>query len=139
MSTDLQIPADDAYARARRLETFRRVVWPVLRFAIDDVDDFEVGDEFSARLWLFQVIPLWTHHLKIVEDGSLELYTNERSGPARVWNHRLTFVPTGEHSCRYTDEVEIERGPLGAGTALFIHVFFRYRQWRWRRLVDGRG
>jgi ligand-binding SRPBCC domain-containing protein len=69
-----------------------------------------------------------------VGDGEIELYTNERSGPVRVWNHRLTFEPTDGGS-RYTDEIEIERGPLGLPTAAFIAIFFRYRQWRWRRLT----
>ena len=137
VSTDLPIPADQAFALAHKLDTFKHVVWPVLRFPVEDVDGFVVGDEFSARLWFFQVIPAWTHHLRVMADSDLELYTNERSGPARIWNHRLTFRPTGEHSCEYTDEVEIERGPLGWGTALFIHAFFRYRQWRWRRFTQS--
>jgi ligand-binding SRPBCC domain-containing protein len=102
---------------------------------IDDPGGFEVGDEFSARLWFLIVIPGWRHHLRIVEDGDLELYTNERSGPARIWNHRLTFKPIDDSSCTYTDEVEVEGGVLGRATALFVKIFFRYRHWRWRKLV----
>ncbi|MGH2907082.1 MAG: hypothetical protein ACRDKI_09995 [Solirubrobacterales bacterium] len=143
VSTDLPVAADRAFELAHKLALFEYVVWPVLRLAVSDEqralaadpEGFSIGDDFSARLWFFQVIPAWMHHLKIVADGDLELYTNERSGPARLWNHRLTFVPTGESSCRYTDAVEIEGGPLGLGTAVFIHVFFRYRQWRWRQLT----
>lgn len=127
--------AEDARALARRLELFKYVVWPVLRVPLRETGEFSVGSEFSARLWFFQVIPGWTHHLKIVTDDELELYTNERSGPARIWNHRLTFVPTGKSSCRYTDEIEVEGGLLGVGTAAFIRIFFAYRQWRWRRLA----
>lgn len=135
IATELPIPADEAFALAHKLELFKHVVWPLLRFPVDDVESFEVGDEFLARLWFLQVIPAWTHNLKVMADGDLELYTNERSGPARIWNHRLTFSPTGDQSCRYTDEIEIEGGVLGIGTALFINVFFRYRQWRWRQLA----
>lgn len=136
ISTELPIPADEAFALAHKLELFKYVVWPLLRLPVDDVEGFKVGDEFSARLWFLQVIPAWRHHLKVMGDGDLELYTNERSGPARIWNHRLTFRPMSDSSCIYTDEVEIERGPLGLGTALFIHIFFRYRQWRWRQLAS---
>jgi hypothetical protein len=143
ITTELPISADRAFELAHKLSLFEYVVRPVIRLAVSDEqralaanpEGFSIGDEISARLWFFVVIPAWTHHLKIVADGDLELYTNESSGPARIWNHRLTFRPTGENSCEYTDEIEIEGGLLGVPTAIFIKVFFRYRQWRWRQLA----
>ncbi len=142
VSTDLPVSADRAFALAHRLTLFEYVVSPFVRLAVRgeqralaEREGFSLGSEYSARLWFFIVIPAWTHHLKIVSDGDHELYTNEQSGPARVWNHRLTFLPTGEATCRYTDEVELEDGMLGAPLALFTQAFFRYRQWRWRRLL----
>ncbi len=61
--------------------------------------------------------------------------TAEGGGPVRTWNHRLRFEPTGPSSCRYTDEVEIEAGPLTASVWLFAAIFYRYRQARWRSLT----
>ncbi|MGH2958218.1 MAG: hypothetical protein ACRDKE_01320, partial [Solirubrobacterales bacterium] len=93
-----------------------------------------------ARLWYFKAIPTWTHKLKIIdggelENGSFEIYTNEASGPVRVWNHRLTFEPTNSATCRYTDQIEIPAGIEGFGTKLFVMAFFRYRQRRWLKLI----
>lgn len=148
VSSELPISADRAFALAQRLDTFEFVVAPVLRLALPpdqreaalSDDAFRVGAEYSGRLWYFKVIPAWTHKLKIVAggqlvDGSFEIYTNEKSGPVRVWNHRLTFAPTGANSCLYTDEVEIPAGAEGFGTKQFIKAFFRYRQRRWLKLV----
>ena len=73
-----------------------------------------------------------------MRDDDLEIYTNESSGPVKVWNHRLTFEPTGAQSCRYTDEVEIADDWMAGPTGLFINGFFRYRQMRWRRMLRRR-
>jgi ligand-binding SRPBCC domain-containing protein len=148
VSSELPVSAERAFALAQRLETFEFVVSPVIRLALsaeqraeaEGDDAFRVGAEYSARLWYFKVIPAWTHELKIIaggpiNDGAFEIYTNEKSGPVRVWNHRLTFRPTGDSSCRYTDQIEIPAGVLGLGTKLFVDAFFRYRQRRWLKLL----
>lgn len=148
VSSELPISADRAFALAQRLDTFEFVVAPVLRLALpadqrkaaSSDDAFRVGAEYSGRLWYFKAIPAWTHKLKIIaggktDSGAFEIYTNETSGPVRAWNHRLSFVPTGESSCRYTDQIEIPAGLEGLGTKLFVNVFFRYRQRRWLKLL----
>ncbi|MBJ7355150.1 MAG: hypothetical protein JHC98_10010 [Thermoleophilaceae bacterium] len=148
VSSELPVSADRAYALAQKLETFEFVVSPVLRLALSDEqraealgeNAFRVGAEYSGRLWYFKIIPAWKHKLRIIsggplEDGGFEIYTNETSGPVRVWNHRLTFKPTGEASCRYTDQIEIPAGVLDLATRIFVNGFFRYRQRRWRKLV----
>jgi hypothetical protein len=146
--TDLPISAQRAFELAHKLNIFDHVVWPLLSFEVSDEDraraadptSFGPGDTFSARLKFLMFIPAWIHTLTIVgdgtnADGAFELYTNESSGPVRTWNHRLTFEPTGETSCRYSDQVEVEGGIMTAPSALFVKVFFRYRQWRWRQLA----
>lgn len=145
VSTELPLSADQAFAKAHKIETMEYVMAPILGFRVSAADraradEHEGGllplnETFTGRLVLFGAIPLWKHHLTIVADGDHEIYTNESSGPARTWNHRLTFEPIDEHRCRYTDEIETDDGVLGAGTALFIKVFFRHRHRRWRRIA----
>ncbi len=136
MSSDLPIPADDAFALAQKVELFRFVVAPILRIPRLEVPpEFAPGVEGSARLWWFGVIPTWTHHLRLVRIGDGEIYTNEHGGPVTVWNHRLTFEPLASDRCRYTDEIEIEDGIRGLGTRAFAHLMFRHRHRRWRSLA----
>jgi hypothetical protein len=141
VSTELPLPADKAFALACEIETMEYVMRPLIVFAVSDeqrelaAGELPVGHEFVARLKLFGVLPLWKHRLTIVSKTDNELYTNESSGPARIWNHRLTFVPLDKRNCRYTDEIEIERGVLGVGTAAFIRVFFRHRHRRWQKFI----
>lgn len=149
VSSELPVSAKHAFALAQKFETFEFVVHPIIRLTLSDeqrklADSDEalaVGTEYSARLWYFKVIPTWKHNLKIIaggpiEGGAFEIYTNETSGPVRVWNHRLTFTPTSDSTCEYTDQIEIPAGLLGLGTKIFVKHFFRYRQRRWLKLLS---
>lgn len=96
----------------------------------------EVGTRGSARLWRFGVIPSWTHHLVIEKLDATEIATREHGGPVRTWNHRLEFAPIGDNRCLYTDEIEIDDGPSGFITRLFIRAMFRHCHRRWRLLAE---
>ncbi|HET9874210.1 MAG TPA: hypothetical protein VFQ37_00385 [Mycobacterium sp.] len=121
---------------ARKPELLKYVLWPFIQMPrMDFPDQLDIGTQGSARLWWFGMIPSWTHHLTVKELGPTEIYTNERSGPVRTWNHRLTFTPIDEHHCHYTDEVETDDGWRGLPTRLFIRLIFRYRHRRWHTLA----
>ncbi|WP_068270288.1 hypothetical protein [Aldersonia kunmingensis] len=136
LSTELPLPAETVAGLCRKPETMLFVLSPVVRFRELHVPDLlEVGAEASGRIWWFGIIPSWTHRLTVVKADPLEIYTNERSGPARVWNHRLTFEPIDANSCRYTDEIETESGWRGAPTRLFVRLMFAHRHRRWQTLA----
>ncbi|WP_142279389.1 SRPBCC family protein [Mycobacterium arosiense] len=136
LTTELPIPVETASALARKPELMRHVLSPVLRvYRLDVPDRIEAGTQGSARFWLFGVIPAWTHHLTIKRLEPTEIYTNEHGGPVRTWNHRLTFEPIDERSCRYTDEIETDDGLPGLLTRAFVRVMFRHRHRRWRNLA----
>ncbi len=135
-STELPLSAATACALAQKPALFEYVVSPVIRMRRMDLPErITPGAEVSGRIWWFGVIPAWTHRLTIIRLEDTGIYTHERGGPVRTWNHRLTFTPITAHSCRYTDEVETDDGVVGAVTAAFIRVMFRYRHRRWRALA----
>lgn len=136
ISTELPLPAETAFALAQKPATFSYVVRGLFRVSgLPERADFGEGDELSGRIWWLGAIPSWRHHLRLVHVGPNELYTNERGGPVRVWNHRLTFTPLGDARCRYTDEIELDAGWQTPFVWLFAQLAFRYRQRRWRALA----
>ncbi len=135
-TTELPISAEVAFTLAQKVETFRYVVFPLFTIPHLEVPEtLAPGVEGSARLWWFGIIPGWKHHLKLIAVGDNEIYTNEHGGPARIWNHRLTFEPLTATSCRYTDQIEVQGGLLGLGTRVIARGLFRYRHRRWRALA----
>jgi hypothetical protein len=133
---NLPIAADAACALARKPELFEFVVGPILAVRSLRLPDLVApGARISGRLWWFGVLPAWTHHITLLELSDTEIRTREQGGLVRTWNHHLTFVPTGDHSCRYTDEIEIDDGWRGVLVRPVAHLLFRHRHRRWRTLA----
>jgi ligand-binding SRPBCC domain-containing protein len=137
LTTELPLPAAQARELAAKTELMRYVLAPYLKISrrLQIPGKIEPGAQAAGRLWWLGVIPAWRHHIKLVRLDPLEIYTNEWGGPVRTWNHRLTFVPTGDHSCSYSDEIEVDDGIRGWGTRLFIRVMFHHRHKRWQALA----
>ncbi|TLG10838.1 hypothetical protein FEK35_13015 [Nocardia cyriacigeorgica] len=136
VSTELPISVEDAWRLAQKTEMLEYVLAPIIRMSgLNLPKQLEAGVSRSARMWMFGVIPTWTHHLTVVRIEPSEIYSNEHGGPVRVWNHRLTFTPLGDNRCRYTDEIEIEDGWRALGLRQFVAFLFRHRQRRWREFA----
>ncbi|WP_019930096.1 hypothetical protein [Nocardia sp. BMG111209] len=136
LTTTLPLPATTACALAYTPELFEYLVHPFLSTPnLELPQHLEPGMAGSARLWWFGIIPAWHHHLRLIEMSPTEIRTEEWGGSVRTWNHRLTFEPLTDTSCRYTDEIEIDDGVLGFGTRAFAQLMFRWRHRRWRALA----
>jgi ligand-binding SRPBCC domain-containing protein len=137
LTTELPIPAATAGAIARKPELMAYVLSPVLHvYRLNVPERIEVGTQGSARFWWFGVLPGWTHHLTVKKLEPTEIYTHEHGGPVHTWNHRLTFEPIDDRSCRYTDEIETDDGWRGVLTRTFVKLMFRHRHRRWRLLAQ---
>ena len=97
VSTDLDISADLAWETVKKPETFRYVVRGVMGVRqLDEIpEDWGEGLTVRVRLYFFHVIPAWKHEIRIVhiDEAAREIYTNERGGPVRHWNHRISIKP----------------------------------------------
>jgi hypothetical protein len=150
LSTTLPTSADRAWDAVQKVDTFRYVTRGVLGFRPETEvpERFAAGDIFRIRLLFFHVVPVWRHELRIVrlDHSKRELYTHERGGPVRTWNHRITIEPPApsspheqDDSCLYTDEIEVRAGPFTPIVWLYAQLFYRYRQMRWRKLARALG
>lgn len=140
LTTDLPLSPERACQLARDPALFAFVVRPVLRATGLPSADVEAapGTTFTARLWLGCLVPAWRHQLTIVTLEDREIATNERGGPVKQWDHRLTFEPHPDgdpDACRYSDEVTLDAGLATPLTALLARALFRWRHARWRTLA----
>lgn len=138
VSTELDAPADVVWTAVRTPEAFVHVTRGVLRFpvAAEHPRRWEVGDVVEGWTWLLGVVPFSRHRLEVaaIDDSAGTLDTVERGGLVRVWLHRITVTPAGPR-CRYEDRIRIDAGVVTPVVVAFAHVFYRYRQRRWRRLA----
>ncbi len=136
ISTELPAPADRVWSLTRRGETLNYIARGLVSFGGPDAlpEEFTEGSAVTVRLWFFGIIPAWRHHLAIrsIDNTRRELLSNESGGLVRVWNHLIRVEPIEGQRRRYTDDLKIEAGLFTPLVWLYAHLFYRYRQRRWR-------
>ncbi|MBU9766853.1 hypothetical protein FR943_23795 [Mycobacterium sp. TNTM28] len=100
-------------------------------------EPFRAGDRGTGWLFAFHVIPAYRHTIEVldVDDTSHTIRTHEYGGVLRRWDHTLHVEPVTEHSCRYSDTVEIDAGRLTVAVVMLARGIYAYRHRRWRKLV----
>ena len=130
----------------RRPASLAYVSAPLLYFQLledgEDEDwlaeEWVVGREYALQLFLWRWIPLGRHWITLVEVdlAANTIRSHERGTLAPVWKHTIQFMPVGENQLYYSDEIEIQAGPVTPLVWLFAHIFYRHRQRRWRKLLE---
>jgi carbon monoxide dehydrogenase subunit G len=148
LTTLLDAPTERAWRHLQKPTLLEFVAAPLLTF--DPLDPssfpetFEDGDEILVDLKLLGWIPLGTQTIRVavgdVDDTpGARLYTMRDEGTGEVastWDHTITLRETPDGKTAYTDEVDVDAGVLTPFVWLFAHAFYRYRQARWRTLVE---
>ena len=143
LSTPLEAPADLVWELLHKTQSLRYVAKPLLCFKGDLPERWPGpgGVVRVEKMLLFCVIPAWSHELRMIrfDENEREILSNEQGGPVKIWNHRITVEPLSEKRCHYTDELEVRAGTLTPLIWLFAHLFYKYRQMRWRSLAQVLG
>ncbi len=137
--TELPCAAEKVWLTLLKRDTFLYITRGMMGFQGSErwPEEFREGMQLDTRLFLFHVIPGWRHTLRVVKvDGENMVLTSEVGGGiVRQWDHRILVQSRSAVRCQYIDEIEIDAGLLTAAIGMFAHVFYRYRQSRWRRLA----
>ena len=136
-AVELPLAAEAAWRLMRRTATFAFVAAPLLGVRDPLPERFAAGDRLRLRLTGPAGLPAGPHEIFVesVEEDGRAIQTREHSPLLRRWDHRLSVAETGPESCRYTDEVELDAGPLTALVVPAARAFFAHRQRRWRALA----
>lgn len=139
VQTDLPTGAGKVWEAMQHPASFLYVTrglfgFPALAGRTAPIREGEIG---TGWLMLLHVIPLSRHTIHVVglDQDTRTIRSRERGGILRAWNHTLHVEATGERTCRYTDTVAIDAGPLTGLVAVAAVGIYRYRQRRWHRLV----
>lgn len=135
----LPASADKVWETLQYKKTFLFITRGMLGFSGSDgwPERFTQGLNIQCRMWFMHVLPGWRHYLNVVsiDNESKQLVSNERGGPIRKWNHTIRIKPVSDSTSHYQDEIDIDAGPLTPVIWFYAHVFYRYRQHRWVKLL----
>lgn len=145
LTTDLDVPAERAWAEVRTSRLLDHVAAPLQAFEPVEppvLPDVWQEGRYLVRLRMFGVLPIGMQWIVIsFPDASPERYQLRDNGHGSLvstWDHLITIEPLAADRCRYTDEVEVRAGLLTPFVWAFARLFYAHRQRRWRRLVATR-
>ncbi|HSL56804.1 MAG TPA: hypothetical protein VK866_03080, partial [Acidimicrobiales bacterium] len=143
LTTTLEAPADTVFAAVTTPSAFRLVTRGLVdwRPARGRHDTWREGEERTGWLLVGGVLPISRHRLRVerLDADARLLRSDEGGGPIRSWRHDIHVEPIDARTCRYTDVIEIDAGPLTAVVWAFAEGFYRIRQRRWRELARVLG
>lgn len=139
VQTELPTSADRVWQAMQHTASFLYVTRGLFGFPalVGRTDPIREGECGTGWLMLAHLVPLSRHTIHVVEvdRATRTVRSHEHGGFLRAWNHTLHVEPTGEKTCRYSDTVEVDAGPLTGLVALAAAGIYRYRQRRWHKLV----
>jgi hypothetical protein len=145
ISTTLHAPADRVAGLVQRSDTLLFISGPLLRFVPirpAELPDIWSPGEYRVRIRFFGVLPMGEQSIRIEhppteEPGIFRIRDNGGGQLVRVWDHMITIGPDrSDGRTRYEDRVDIRAGLLTPFIWLFAQGFYRWRQYRWGRLLD---
>jgi hypothetical protein len=140
ITSNIEASSEDAWALVKQSNTLLYVTRGLMGFksiSSSLPNEWQQGKTEQLRIMLFGLIPAWRHQIsfKDISDSKMVMLTHESGGVVKTWNHLISIKTADSSSCNYTDDVEIKAGLFTPLIWLYAHVFYRYRQFRWRYLV----
>ena len=139
VQTTLPTGADRVWRAMQSPVTFLYVCRGLLGFPAlsGRAEPLWAGERGTGWLFAFHLVPAYRHTIEVIEvdEPTLTIRTHEHGGMLRSWNHTLTVEPVDEQTCRYSDTVAIDAGPVTPFVAALAVGIYRYRQRRWHKLV----
>ena len=140
LETLLACPPSKAIEEVKKARLLSYVARPVLKFVAKDPNEFPIQWEeghYKTSIYLFGLIPLGRQVIGLTIPQSQSLFCMRDNGYSKVitkWDHTITIDPIDDGTL-YKDRIVIEAGALTPIIGVFVRLFFRYRQKRWRNLV----
>lgn len=140
LSTQINTNSGTVWNKVKTKELLFNVISPLGGFLITNDDGLETwkeGKTYKGWSFLLSVIPLGKRKIFIekIDEKNKRIQSRERGEIGlKKWDHLIEVESISLNKTKYTDTVEIDAGILTIPYYLFAKVFYRFRQWKWRRM-----
>lgn len=121
---------------------FRQVAAPLMTFKSLDheglPEHWAEGKTYKLAMRAFGVVPLGHHRITFasIDERSRTVKTRETGLLIRSWRHTMSVVVDSGDNTSFRDELDVQNGLLTWPTYAGAYLFFMYRHWRFKRLID---
>lgn len=138
ISSTLSAPPKVVWHYLKHTATFRYVTFGFLRVVRAQLPRvWREGTHLNAVVKPLAILPGWEHqiHISKIDEDAWELHTQEHGGLFHQWNHSVYLRAQDRDKTQYTDQLEFSAPFCEGALAHLLSAFFRYRQFRWQRLL----
>jgi len=138
ISTTLNCSPDRVWEELQTSRLLSYICYPLVVFVPVNPPSFldRLSERrYDVKIKLFGFIPFGRQAIVISVPAPYCLRDNGFGTLISKWDHLITVKPSGSNKTIYTDSVEINAGFLTLLVWLYASIFYRYRQYRWRKLV----
>jgi hypothetical protein len=149
LSTELECTPERAWIEVLRPELLLFVSWPLMTFTPLDPESFPAtwdDGRYLVSLRALGFIPLGKQWIDVSKPTvettpGKQRYQIRDDGKGTLvsqWGHTITIAETEAGHTQYIDEIVVDAGILTPLIWVYAKLFYRYRQFRLRLLVNQR-
>ncbi|MDQ0114865.1 hypothetical protein [Paenibacillus harenae] len=95
--------------------------------------------KYPIKMYILGFIPMGKQWIVIsVHNDNKRIRDNGYSNLIKKWDHNIHLTDIGDNKTLYVDTIDINAGILTYFIVLFANVFYRWRQKRWRKLINNK-
>jgi hypothetical protein len=132
--------SDELFKEVKKSKSLLYIAKPFVKFVpVNPLPDTWEEGKYLVRMYIFGFIPFGTQWIVIsVDEQTKHIRDNGYSQMISKWDHHIHLESLATNKTLFVDTIEIKAGPLTLFVVLFAHLFYRWRQRRWRKLITSK-
>jgi hypothetical protein len=134
--------SEDLFREIKKTNSLIYVAKPLVRFVqLPEHPLPELWEEgkYVVKMYILSFIPFGKQWIVIsIDNNKLNMTDNGYSKLIKKWDHTISLKNVGNNKTLYADTIDINAGGLTIFVVLFAHVFYRWRQKRWNKLIQNK-
>ncbi|QGG55033.1 hypothetical protein [Paenibacillus sp. B01] len=141
VTTIFNCDSEELFHEVKKSKSLLYIAKPLVKFVHSPESPIpEVWEDgrYLVSMYLLGFIPFGKQWIVIsVHNDIKHIRDNGYSRLIKKWDHNIHLTKLGDNKTLYVDTIEINAGILTYFIVLFAHVFYRWRQKRWCKLLNN--
>jgi hypothetical protein len=133
--------SNELFREVKKTESLFYIAKPLIKFVQlpeHPLPELWKEGKYPVKMYILGFIPFGKQWIAIsIYNNNLHIRDNGYSKLIKKWDHNIYLKGVGENKTLYTDTIDINAGILTIFIAMFAKIFYRWRQKRWRRLINN--
>lgn len=147
IETKFQCNYETVVQYVKRPITLDYIAFPILVFKNIDPKNYPKiwkNGTYQVKMMLFNFIPFGKQYIKIEElkdkdPNEFIIRDNGTGDLIKKWDHWIIIKKINGNSevVQYIDRIDIDAGLITSFIWIFANIFYRWRQFRWKSLINN--